>query len=71
MGGGGGQQLGFSTVHVYMIGVCMRVGALCKDITSEKMKNLGYSTVHVYMLGVCMRVGALCKDITSKKMMKY
>ncbi len=63
--GGGGQQLGYSTVHVYMIGVCMRVGALCKDITSEKMKNLGYSTVHVYMLGVCMRVGALCKDITS------
>ena len=37
MGGGGGQQLGYSTVHVYMLGVCMRVGALCKDITSKKM----------------------------------
>ncbi len=29
--------IGYSTVHVYMLGVCMRVGALCKDITSKKL----------------------------------
>ncbi len=29
------KNLRYSTVHVYMLGVCMRVGALCKDITSE------------------------------------
>jgi hypothetical protein len=43
MGGGegGGQQLGYLTAHVYMIGVCMRVGALCKG-HFRKMKRLGH-----------------------------
>jgi cbb3-type cytochrome oxidase subunit 1 len=42
------KNLGYSTVHVYMLGVCMRVGALCKDITSKKwwkhrMWGMGHS----------------------------
>ncbi len=42
------KNLGYSTVHVYMIGMCMRVGALCKDITpkknDEKLRMWGWDT---------------------------